>query len=184
MQEKTNIDRLKEQIQKEQDICKKYQEGSSTLVLGKEYNVSYTTINKILKINNIALRNHSEKTINAYKTGKMDHMVNVWQKASKRWLGENNPRWRKIGDIKYDTQGYAIIKTENGWIERARVVAEKKLGRKLKKEEIIHHINYIKNDDRVENLYLFKNGKEHRQYHGANRQLKIIGMNKLLLSNL
>lgn len=168
----------------EKGICDNYIAGESTLTLAKKYNSNYNTIRELLIRNGIKLRTHKEKTINAFKQGRNSHMIEVWKESGKRWLKEGNPRWRKIGDIKYDTQGYAILKTEEGWRERARVIAEKKLERKLKKEEIIHHINNIKNDDRVENLYLFENGKKHRQYHGANRQLKKIGMDKILVSNL
>ena len=36
------------------------------------------------------------------------------------------------------------------------VVAEKKLGRELKDGECVHHLNEIRNDNREENLIVFK----------------------------
>ena len=39
--------------------------------------------------------------------------------------------------------------------------AAKMLGRYLTKEERVHHINFIKSDNREENIYIFKNNSEH-----------------------
>ena len=44
-------------------------------------------------------------------------------------------------------------------------VMEKHLGRKLKKYEVVHHINQKRDDNRLENLMLFPNNKAHIKYH-------------------
>jgi hypothetical protein len=54
---------------------------------------------------------------------------------------------------------------KKGYFPEHRLVAEKELKRFLLKEERIHHINGIKNDNRPENLYLFENENEHQVYH-------------------
>lgn len=46
-----------------------------------------------------------------------------------------------------------------------RYVMEKFLGRKLKKEEVVHHISGDTSDNRIENLELVKNNGEHRTKH-------------------
>ncbi len=53
---------------------------------------------------------------------------------------------------------------EGKWVERSRVVLEQKLGRKLRKDEVTHHINEDTTDDRPENLQPMTNS-EHVSYH-------------------
>lgn len=48
-----------------------------------------------------------------------------------------------------------------------RVVMENHLGRKLEKTEVVHHINGNRKDNRLENLQLLKNQKEHMALHKA-----------------
>lgn len=51
-----------------------------------------------------------------------------------------------------------------------RVVAERMLGRKLRPEEVVHHINGDKTDNRPENLMVFPSQSEHAKYHNQLRK--------------
>ncbi len=51
-----------------------------------------------------------------------------------------------------------------------RYVAETKLGRKLKKGEVVHHRNRNKTDNRRSNLYVFKSQKQHYSAHKRDKK--------------
>jgi len=64
-------------------------------------------------------------------------------------------RRHKEKTVKYDKiNGYNKIKINGKWIREHRYIMEKHLGRKLKPNEDVHHINKNKIDNRVENLQI------------------------------
>lgn len=89
---------------------------------------------------------------------------------SQQKLGEKSRFWN--GGISIDGDGYILIyKSEhpyankNKYVYQHRLIMEAFLNRYLAKEEVVHHINGIITDNRIENLMLFKNKKEHNDYH-------------------
>lgn len=56
---------------------------------------------------------------------------------------------------------------KDGYRLQHHLVIEEKIGRPLKKGEIVHHINGIKIDNRPENLWLFDSVSKHRQAHNS-----------------
>jgi len=78
----------------------------------------------------------------------------------------NNPRWN--GGRYVDVHGYVWVlhpdhpnAATNGYIREHRLVLEQKLGRLLLPEEIPHHLNGIKDDNRPENLVLYSCQSSH-----------------------
>ena len=69
-------------------------------------------------------------------------------------------------------QGYIYIlnhehhlANSKGYVKRSYLIMEQKLGRLLRREEIVHHVNEVRSDDRPENLQLFASAAEHTHFH-------------------
>ncbi len=91
-------------------------------------------------------------------------------KLSLLFSGSGNPMWK--GGKAKATRGYIYIwnpqhlfANKRGYVLEHRLVMEKVIDRYLTKEEVVHHINKINSDNRIENLMLFKNNIEHKKYH-------------------
>jgi hypothetical protein len=84
--------------------------------------------------------------------------------------GINNPSYKN--GKHFDANGYVVLfKPEHPFcgvrksILEHRFIMECKIGRYLKKEEIVHHIDGNKSNNDINNLMLFKNQSEHIKYH-------------------
>jgi flagellar basal body rod protein FlgC len=84
-------------------------------------------------------------------------------------VGEKHPNWR--GGIMHMTQGYICQyfpdhpnANKAGYVYQHRLIMEKKLGRYLAKQEIVHHLNGVKNDNRPENLICIPNNSIHMKH--------------------
>lgn len=81
---------------------------------------------------------------------------------------ENHPCWkgRRLKD------NYIYILKPNhpnarkdGYIKRSRYKMSQKLKRPLLKQEVVHHLDLDKFNDKLGNLLLFKNNGKHRLFH-------------------
>ena len=105
---------------------------------------------------------HKRKIGKAHKGKKRKQFSKEWRANISKGLIGNKRNW-KGGKIQHKERWY--IRKNGIYIAQTRLVMQEKLERKLKQKEIVHHINEIKSDDRIENLYLMRNRKQHSGYH-------------------
>jgi hypothetical protein len=89
--------------------------------------------------------------------------------------GPSHPNWNG-GTTRRD--GYVLRRAPshpaavNGYVLEHRLVMEQKIGRYLRDEEIVHHINHVRDDNRPENLMLLIGQAEHSRLHGEERRTR------------
>ncbi len=91
----------------------------------------------------------------------------------RRRIGEGQRRaWattrerKPVGSTYRNAYGYLVEKVEPGaapWRLQHVLVVERRIGRRLRPEEVVHHINGVRDDNRDENLFLCANRSEHNE---------------------
>lgn len=123
------------------------------------------------KRNDKRIENYAKKlskTLIESGAGKMEKNNN-WR-GGKNFVGEN---------------GYIYIKKPehphskvNGYITEHRLVVEKKIKRYLQTKETIHHIDFNRRNNKINNLHLCKSKEEHNTIHKQNIPKLIIELYK------
>ena len=103
------------------------------------------------------------------------------KKKKERMTGSSNPSWKggvthekKRGN--YDNpvlvrcpEKFSEMARKNGYVLEHRLKVAKEIGRPLKSEEVVHHIDHDPQNNDIENLMLFRNNREHKLYeHNGN----------------
>lgn len=86
--------------------------------------------------------------------------------------------WKVEKIVSKGDYNYAVVKshpnaTKHGYVLHHRIIIENNLGRLLNSNEVVHHINGNKKDNRIENLELHDN-REHVRSHGLLKGLKMV----------
>jgi hypothetical protein len=138
-----------------------------------------TAWNKGLTIQDPRVQKYARKKTGSYKKClicKKDYYVHhftkniaqfcsykcYWEDKSNKLSGDNC-RFYKRGWF-YTENGYIGTSCKNKQTDMHRLIMEKHIGRKLASNEVVHHKNRIKTDNRIENLQLMTNS-EHTKLH-------------------
>jgi uncharacterized protein (DUF1330 family) len=126
------------------ELQKMYDSGLSLSDIGERINKSTTSIFRLFK---------------KYKL-KTEPLRRKEREKTKAWKGGRIIR-----------HGYILIKVKShprmnygGYVREHTLVMEKHIGRYLKKSEVVHHVNEIKSDNRIENLKLMTDSA-HKSMH-------------------
>lgn len=82
-----------------------------------------------------------------------------------KWKGGRTKSTQGYVWIHIDKPHLRQVSKNHKYVPEQILIVEKHLDRPLTKEEAIHHINEIKDDNRIENLYIFPNEHQHQRYH-------------------
>lgn len=99
----------------------------------------------------------------------------VRQEMSHRMTGrirDKSPAWN--GGKFIDKDGYVMVLmpehkfcNTRGYVREHRLVMEKKLGRYLEPNEVVHHIDKNRKNNNIDNLQLFKSNGEHTRLENS-----------------
>lgn len=92
------------------------------------------------------------------------------KKMSNAHIREKNPRW-KGGKFQTDANYIYLLNPNHpncnnmGYVPEHRLIMENHLGRYLTPEELVHHLDGDRTNNKIENLHLFKSIGGHLKYH-------------------
>lgn len=135
-------------IASKKELKEMYESGMTMEEIGKEFNCTKPTVWKWFQKYDLEARKMEGENHGNWKGGRVD--------KGDGYIGIWNPKHSRA-----DNQGYVFEHT---------LVIEKELGKLPEDNEMIHHINCNKHDNRIENLYLCTRS-QHKKTHWSLEKL-------------
>ena len=128
---------------------------------------------KIIRGDRVEMTREVRLKISKSKRGKKNPMYGkrgYWAGKKRSDIsGKNSSLWK--GGCYKSNDGYIYHIINGRDIGEHRLVMSEYLGRELTQKEIVHHINEIRDDNRIENLQLLSRS-EHMKLHKISNRLK------------
>ena len=168
-------------IESKLDIIKNmyYNEKKTMRKIASYLNCSQDSIYYVMKKYNLKRRTFSEAQSMKKLSQKTKDKISKYFKN--RFIKEKHHNW-KGGTFK--SEGYTFIyqpehldSNHLGYMKRSRLLMEKYIGRRLGKKEVVHHLDFNRDNDDINNLHLFNTQNEHLKYH---RMLKTLVIEELI----
>jgi len=125
----------------------------STVQIGEIVGLTAGAVGSVLTSRGVKLRNSKEGFNTRFPKGRFGNIASNWKGGKHIYNG-----YYVVHILNHPRGGH------NNRVFEHILVAEKKIGRYLTKDEVVHHINGDKQDNKAENLKVVKRGN-HVAYH-------------------
>lgn len=169
------------------EMCGKYESGMTLKQIADIADVCAVTVMKTLKKTNCRMRKGGIQKGTKLPKEWIEHSASsrrggVKSESARRKLSETRKchynGLNGYGHTKTHCKGYELVYApdhpkahKDGYVMKHTVIAERMLGRYLYDNEVAHHVNHIRNDNRPENLVVM-DAHEHRSMHMRERNDK------------
>ena len=191
--------KVRKDIPDREKIPAMYAGGMSTVAIAKQVGLSKGAVHSVLRSRGVQLRTEKESLQLLYPDGRKGELASNWKggrlfhKSERQYengklrvaksdaeqsrKGPNGRHWK--GGRWRIQQGYIYVyqpehanATKAGYVMEHRLVMSRHLGRPLKRNEFVHHLNGIKDDNRMENLQLTTLGQHVAIHFDAYQELQ------------